>query len=269
MLEQILDALCDPIKASYGLIFSIENETARLMADYRWKQTRFNSPSNLFTVDDVIHLSPNNFPAPLQDAALLVPLYIDTQQIGALVLGHPVNGIQYTNQDVERLLYPADQIAEALWLHRQQSEHLEKVEQVADTSPITSKVKNIISVEAVDYALRNLSDFAYLADCPLAGLEIIRERLQAGNKTHIQRGKTVYTVLLDALEKLKPGPEVPIEPTPREWYPYVILHSSYVEGAQNRDIMGRLYISEGTYNRTRRAAITSLARILAEMEHPK
>ena len=30
--------------------------------------------------------------------------------------------------------------------------------------------------------------------------------------------------------------------------------------------MSKLYISEGTFNRTRRAAITSLGRLLAEMD---
>ena len=34
-----------------------------------------------------------------------------------------------------------------------------------------------------------------------------------------------------------------------------------------RDIMSKLYISEGTFNRTRRVAITSLARALIEMEN--
>jgi len=47
----------------------------------------------------------------------------------------------------------------------------------------------------------------------------------------------------------------------------VILHDAYVDEIQNRDIMNKLYISEGTFNRTRRTAITSLARTLAEMEH--
>jgi len=46
----------------------------------------------------------------------------------------------------------------------------------------------------------------------------------------------------------------------------VILYDAYVKEIQNRDIMGRLYISEGTFNRTRRAAIRSLAKALAEME---
>jgi hypothetical protein len=74
-------------------------------------------------------------------------------------------------------------------------------------------------------------------------------------------------VVLEALEKLRPGPGVSPEPVSRNWYPYIILHDAYVDGIQNRDIMSRLHISEGTFNRTRRVAITSLARALIEMEN--
>ena len=77
----------------------------------------------------------------------------------------------------------------------------------------------------------------------------------------------VQAVVLEALEKLRPSLEVPHEPIPREWYPYIILHDAYVDEIQNRDIMNKLYISEGTFNRTRRTAITSLARVLADMEN--
>jgi hypothetical protein len=65
---------------------------------------------------------------------------------------------------------------------------------------------------------------------------------------------------------MKPSLNVPHDPLPREWYSYVILHDAYVGEIQNRDIMSKLYISEGTFNRTRRTAINSLARALAEME---
>jgi hypothetical protein len=34
----------------------------------------------------------------------------------------------------------------------------------------------------------------------------------------------------------------------------------------NRDIMSRLYISEGTFNRTRRRAVRGVARALQEVE---
>ena len=55
-------------------------------------------------------------------------------------------------------------------------------------------------------------------------------------------------------------------PPPREWYAYLILRDAYVEERPNREIMLRLFISEGTFNRTRRSAIRSLARDLGEME---
>jgi hypothetical protein len=118
----------------------------------------------------------------------------------------------------------------------------------------------------VDFALRNIYDFTFLADSPLAELDIVRRRLAGEKKNYVERGKAVQAVVLAALEKMRPSPEVPPEPAPREWYPYVILHEAYVAEIQNREIMNKLYISEGTFNRTRRTAITSLARVLAEME---
>jgi hypothetical protein len=44
------------------------------------------------------------------------------------------------------------------------------------------------------------------------------------------------------------------------------LHDAYIEDQLNRDIMSKLYISEGTFNRTRRSAIRSVTRALEEME---
>jgi hypothetical protein len=268
MLTQILDALCSPIKATYGLVLTNENGTAKQIADYRWKHTRLELPSSLLAADDFLHLTPNHFPAPLADAALLVPLYIETEQIGALVLGRPSNGLRYAHADVERLLYPADQITEALFLNRQNAEQLEKVAIIANDLPPTATREFSLPVNVVENALRNLFDYAYLADTPLAEMELVRQRTTGEKKTHLERGKTVQAVILEALEQMRPAGEVPRDPPPREWYSYIILYDAYFKEVQNRDIMSRLYISEGTFNRTRRAAISSLARALVEMEHP-
>lgn len=268
LLEQILGALCVPIKATYGLILLCEDEKARQIADYRWKHPRLELPSSLLTADDFLHLNPNHFPAPLEDAALLVPLYIESEQIGALVLGRPTNGLRYAHADIERLLYPSDQIAEALFLSHQNTERIEKVALLANESPAVPTRDFSIPVNVVENALRNLFDYAYLADTPLAEMELVRQKTAGAKKTHLERGKTVQAVILEALEQMKPAGEVPRDPPPREWYPYVILHDAYFKEVQNRDIMSRLYISEGTFNRTRRAAISSLARALVEMEHP-
>jgi hypothetical protein len=53
-----------------------------------------------------------------------------------------------------------------------------------------------------------------------------------------------------------------VSPTERN----VILHDSYVKGELTRDIMARLYIGEGTYNRTRRRALRSVAKMIQELE---
>lgn len=268
LLAQILDALCGPIKATYGLVLAYGNGTARQVADYRWRRPRLELPSSLLAADDFLHLTPNHYPAPLEDAALLVPLYVESEQIGALLLGRPTNGISYAHVDVERLLYPSDQIAEALFLNLQNTKHLKKVALLANDPPVVPTRDFSIPVNVMENALRNLFDYSYLADTPVAEMELVRQRVAGGKKTHLERGKTVQAVVLEALEQLKPAGDVPRDPPPREWYPYIILYDAYVNGKQNRDVMSRLYISEGTFNRTRRAAISSLARALVEMENP-
>jgi hypothetical protein len=114
--------------------------------------------------------------------------------------------------------------------------------------------------------LRNLYDYAYLSDSALSKLKQVQRLSANPNSTHLDRGKCVYQTILDGLEKLRPPGELPREPVPRQWYPYLILHSAYLENKPNNEIMTRLYISEGTFNRTRRAAIRSLVRTLSEME---
>ena len=267
LLGEILATLCEPIKATYGLILIHNDGMAVQIAQYRWKGEPLALPSNLFTADDILHLSPKQFAEPLEDAALLVPLYIDSTQVGALLLGRPINGVQYSDEDVENLLYPADHIASALLLHRRTNEQLDMVAQIAGESPTVSLARPSIPVHSVELALRNLSDYAFLADSPISELAVVRVKLSGERKTHIERGKAAHAVVVEALERMRPGPGIPHEPIPREWFPYVILHDAYVEETQNRDIMSKLYISEGTFNRTRRAAIRSLARALAEMEN--
>ena len=64
---------------------------------------------------------------------------------------------------------------------------------------------------------------------------------------------------------ISPEPS-PGEPLPRVWYNYAVLHDAYVEYVPNREIMARLYISEGTFNRTRRSALRGLARLFLERD---
>ena len=267
-LNETLKALCISVRATYALIFICEGEWARPISDYRWRDLSTEIPAQTHVADDVLHLEPGHLPDPLNEAALLAPLYVESEQVGALVLGQPTNGIHYGNEDVERILHPADRIADIIFITKRKAEYLSRLAELAEEhrSHATRQVASV-PIDEVEDALRNLYDYAYLADTPLAEMDLVRRRIPAGQKTHLERGKTVYEVVLEALEKMRPVRNVQRDPPSRKWYPYIILHDAYLDDVPNRDIMSKLYISEGTFNRTRRAAIRSLARALAEMEN--
>jgi hypothetical protein len=125
---------------------------------------------------------------------------------------------------------------------------------------------DLVSAKCVEEALQNLYDYAYLGDSPLANLKVVCQHLPCSQVTHLDKGKAVYRAISDAVEKLLPEDDLPSEPVPREWYPYLILYKAYFEGMSNFDIMNKLYISEGTFNRTRRSALRSVARVMTELE---
>ena len=73
------------------------------------------------------------------------------------------------------------------------------------------------------------------------------------------------TILVSAIERLKPidgnvGMEAPAA------LQYHILREEYVQDLQNKQIIGRHNLSEGTFNRNRRQAIAMLAEDLANQE---
>jgi len=120
--------------------------------------------------------------------------------------------------------------------------------------------------KSVEDALRHLDDYSYLASHPLAEIGPVQRRLPAGSRTSLDRGRAVYDLLAESIEKLRPPGEPPAELPPRIWYPYLIMRGAYVENTPNRQIMCRLYVSEGTFNRARRAAVQAIARHIQELD---
>ena len=74
-------------------------------------------------------------------------------------------------------------------------------------------------------------------------------------------------MMVKAIERLRPAGDPPIGVLPREWHAYTILRDAYIEDVPNRDIMSKLYISEGTFNRQRRKALRAVAIAIWEL-HP-
>lgn len=262
-----LDTLCAAVRASYGLILAFEGQDVHRVAACRWDGEAVNLKPDDLSADDVLYLASGQLRTPLQKAALLIPLYAQEGQIGALVLGRPVNGISYAPEEVVRLMNLSDQIADAMCISRLKKKYMQRIVRLAEGRPSQGMDSpQLVPVEAVESALRHLNDYTYLADSPLANMKVVHERLSHEQNTHLDRGKIVHDIVLETLERLCPESNISRDPPPREWYPYLILRDAYLEEIPNRDIMLRLYISEGTFNRTRRSAIRSVARALGEIE---
>jgi hypothetical protein len=265
-LSAALETLCQFVRATYGLIILFKDGQVQLAASYRWRQALPELALDVLRSDDVVRLAAGCLTPPLEEAALLFPLYAGDVQRGVLLLGRPENAVSYANSDVGRLLEASDQIADLLRDAQRESERMAHLAEMAQSLPPKLEAVSEIPARSVEEALRNLYDYAYLSDSPLAELKRVRAAGLDPGSTHLDRGKRVYESILCALEKLRPPGEMPRDPIPRQWYPYLILHNAYLENKPNNEIMMRLYISEGTFNRTRRAAIRSLARALSEME---
>jgi hypothetical protein len=232
--------------------------------------------------------------AGLQDMLLLVPISRDGKQLAALILGGTGRIPPFSEDDLILLDELADRLAEMIHATRLQEENTRLLSQMVsdfrlqehalqrqadsliavsleESQPILSDKVDDEFVSSVEDALRRIYDYSYLGEHSLAKLLVVKKRLE-GEKpesvTHIDCGKALSQFLVQAIQKLRPdGPEPqPLSVPRREWHQYLILHSAYVVGEQTRDIMGRLYIGEGTFNRTRRRALQGLAKAVQEME---
>jgi hypothetical protein len=267
LLEPSLETLCNSVEASYGLVVVFENNASKKLVSCHLGPEIPLLELEKLTADDAVNLPPKQLPPPLDEASLLVPLYGEEIQLGALVLGQPENGLQYAPEDIDPILEFTDQVSETIQISRRNSNYLAEIAELVQAHEVYH-LRTIppVSTEYLELALRKLHDYTYLADSPLTGLKQVHARLPQGRVTHLERGKVVHDILHEALDKLRPDLEAPSKPPSREWYPYLILQEAYLNEISNRDIMLKLYISEGTFNRTRRTAIRSLARTLGEMD---
>ena len=230
----------------------------------------------------------------LEVMSLLVPLYDGDDQIGALVLGRKRTGAPYSTADLILLDDLADELVGIIQASRSQEENAQLIsEMIAEFrdrehdlqrqmqqvlaerdvqgQPVLEGCDEAAFVAMVEEALRRLHDYPYLGEHDLARLRVVDLYLQDGGKgfvTHIDRGKAVSEILGEAVQKLRPAGKEPEAYTvpPRAWHQYITLYDAYVLGELNRDIMSKLYISEGTFNRTRRRAVRGVAKALEEME---
>ena len=286
-LQVIIQALCRSLGAGKGFIALREVEDFAIVAAHPADLQDDRIAAEALAADEITALSLPMSSPKLEGMALMVPMHYGGEQIGAVILGPKTMETGYTEDDLDLLEDLAERVAGVVHSVRLQEKSVHQIDalvkefrererelrlrmqEVLESKPPTLEgVSEREAISLVEDALRHLYDYAYLGEHKLAQLRIIDSHLdirEAAFVTHLDRGKALQVVMTTAVEKLRPPGSQPSLPT-REWHQYVILHDSYVLGKLNRDIMSKLYIGEGTFNRARRRAIRGVTRALEEME---
>jgi len=260
-----LDLLCSTLDASAGFIAIKQGDEFVVTASRQSVQIDARFSSDSISYEDVSHTQNELIP----HIAYFAPSFDGQTQIAVVGIGKPNNRLDYSLGDLDLLSEVADQFGTIVSLSNLQPQLAQSVTQ----SEANESEANLISdeiigamglnpdqefIKIVEEGLRHLSDYITLGQSPLA------DKMEVRAGSHIERGRDLQKMLIDSIELLRPAEKRPPEPLPRVWYNHAVLHDAYVEGVQNREIMARLYISEGTFNRTRRNAIRGLARLLME-----
>jgi hypothetical protein len=200
-------------------------------------------------------------------------VYEGQTQIALVGIGEPSAKLDYSAGDLELFAEFANRVGTMISIANLQPQANAQIRQLADESKsLATEMNSVVDemlealasnpkaefIKTVEDGLRKFSDALALAQSPLADF------IGAADKSRFERGKQTQRILREAIESLRPSGTRPEEALPRAWYNYAVLHDAYVKDVPNREIMARLYISEGTFNRTRRDAVRDVARWLAE-----
>jgi len=252
-LQEGLELLCSTINASGGFIATRKENKFIVMTSYLSMPVKTQIPAGLIDCEDIFQLNSKKLP----DTVWVAPAFDGTMQIAAIGISQPNTKLHYSADELDLLAEVADHVGILVSGSFTQTtpDDKSKARDMVDTIRSNPDPK---LVKVVEDALRNLHDYITLGQSPLAA------SADVGGESHIERGKNLQTILISAIGMLRPPGQRPAEPLPRVWYNYVVLHDAYVEDIPNREIMARLYISEGTFNRTRRNALRGLSRMLVE-----
>lgn len=268
-LQEGLDLLCRSLNAPSGLIAIRSGDEFLVTATRHSVPLESRIPADQVSFEDVSQPGDGH----LRHLAWIAPSFDGQTQVAFVGIGKPKARLNYSTSDLELLAEVADQIGTIVSLNNLRPQQTNQIRQLvaesrANVTELNSMAGEMIDtitthpdaefLKMVEEALRHWHDTINLGQSPLA------EWAKVEGESHVERGKQLQQLLNDSIESLRPAEKRPAEPLPRLWYNYAVLHDAYVEGAQNREIMARLYISEGTFNRTRRNAIRGLARLLVE-----
>ena len=270
-LQQGLDLLCQTIQAPGGFVAIRQAEKFVVLASKSSVQNGSELSESLVACEDLCHPKAEE----LSSVAWIAPSFEGHTQVAVVGIEKSTSRIEYSTGNLEMLAEVADQIGTLVSLSNVTPKKIAESRALTTETPVnvtelnsaTGEMLDSISanpdaefIKTVEEALRHVTDTIALGQSTLAG------KMSLKGESHIERGKQLQEILTGAIESLKPAEKRPPEPLPRVWYNHAVLHDAYVEGVPNREIMARLYISEGTFNRTRRNALRGLARLLMEQK---
>ncbi len=268
-LQSGLDLLCQTLQATGGLVAVRRGTRFIVMASKSSIPVGSELPDSAVACDELSR------PKAMQLASLtwFAPSFEGQTQVAVVGIERPLSRLEYSSGNLELLAEVADQIGTIVSLSNTVPRQNQLIQELvaksqANATEMNSAAGSLMEsitiepdadfIRLVEEALRHLPDTITLGESALA------DKLSITGSSHIERGKLLQKHLTESIELLKPAEDRPPEPLPRLWYSHAVLHDAYVECVPNREIMARLYISEGTFNRTRRNAIRGLARLLME-----
>lgn len=268
-MSRWLAILCNNLNASRGFIAIRQGEQYTVVASFYSLPIDTQFPLEDAALEGVAQPGSSIF----QQIAWLAPGYAGNEQETVIGVGPRKDQGPYHEEDLYWLEDVAHEISQIVHLNRSpgpsaameaaaqtsapKEEAGEPLDQGALLSALAYKPDQEL-VACIEDGYQHLNDYDALGRSPLA--EVFG--IQAAD--HLECGKLVHYKLIELLDKLKPAGKPPAEPLPRAWYAYTILYDSYVNDYLSRDIMGKLYIGEGTYYRLRRQALRGITRVVLE-----
>jgi hypothetical protein len=268
-LQEGLELLCNRLSSSGGFIAVRNGESFAVVASKESVEPGTQIPAEIVLCDDIIPPKTNQLPG----TTWIAPAFEGQTQVAVIGIGKHRFKPDYSTGDLDLLAEVAEHIGLIVSLNNRNSGRAQQILQLVsevqskntEMSTVADEMMASLStstdvelVKLVEDGLRHYSDYIALGQSPLADWAGINAA------SHVERGKQLQMFLTECIDLLRPPGTRPPEPFPRVWYSYVVLHDAYVEGVPNREIMARLYISEGTFNRTRRNALRGLAKLMLE-----
>ncbi len=267
-LQEGLDHLCETLNTSAGIVAVRREGKTVVMASRNSVEVGSDVSVNLFSSEDMFHPVEK-----IKNIEWAASAFEGQNQIALIGIGISNTKLSYSAGDLDVFAEFADHVGILVSIGSLQPKVNEHMTHMAEEAQMQEKNLELAAgemmetlstsvdaglVKMVEDALRKFSDFIVLGQSSLA------EWAKVKGDSHIERGKQVQRILRKGVETLRPAETRPPEPLPRVWYNYVVLYDAYIQGVMNREVMARLYISEGTFNRTRRNALRGVARWLLE-----